>query len=80
MVGNGPGRCVVGPLLNSGSAVSWQPQDQEAIRQALGLPATVPCLNAIGRAMADLERHHPTYPCPSRLNWMIGNDCWQPAG
>ena len=59
MVGNGPGRCVVGPLLNSGSAVSWQPQDQEAIRQALGLPATVPCLGAIERAMADLERHHP---------------------
>ena len=59
MVGNGPGCCVVGPLLNSGSAVSWQPQDQEAIRQALALPATVPCLDAIGRAMADLERHHP---------------------
>ena len=59
MVGNGPGRCVVGPLLNSGSAVSWQPQDQEAIRQALALPASVPCLDAIGRAMADLERHHP---------------------
>jgi len=38
--------------------VSWQPSDQEAIRQALGLPATVPCLDAIGRAMADLERHH----------------------
>jgi hypothetical protein len=46
-------------LLNSGSAVSWQPQDQEAIRHALALPATVPCLDAIGRAMADLERHHP---------------------
>jgi hypothetical protein len=38
---------------------TWQPQDQEAIRQALALPATVPCLDAIGRAMADLERHHP---------------------
>ena len=59
MVGNGPRCCVVGPLLNSGSAVSWQPQDQEAIRQALALPATVPCLDAIGRAMADLERYHP---------------------
>ena len=59
MVGNGPRCCVVGPLLNSGSAVSWQPQDQEAIRQALALPATVSCLDAIGRAMADLERHHP---------------------
>jgi hypothetical protein len=60
MVGNGPGCCVVGPLLNSGSAVSWQPQDQEAIRQSLALPATVPCLDAIGRAMAVLEHHHPT--------------------
>ena len=38
---------------------TWQPQDQEAIRQALALPASVPCLDAIGRAMADLERHHP---------------------
>ena len=55
MVGNGPGCCVVGPLLNSCSAVSWQPQDQEAIRQSLALPATVPCLDAIGRAMADRE-------------------------
>ncbi|MFO7628033.1 MAG: hypothetical protein R6W06_00660 [Prochlorococcaceae cyanobacterium] len=26
---------------------------------ALALPATVPCLDAIGRAMADLERRHP---------------------
>lgn len=38
---------------------TWQPSDQEAIRQALALPATVPCLDAIGRAMGDLERHHP---------------------
>jgi hypothetical protein len=38
---------------------TWQPQDQEAIRQCLGLPATVPCLDAIGRAMADLLRQHP---------------------
>ncbi len=37
---------------------SWQPGDQEAIRQALALPATVPCLDAIGRAMAVLERNH----------------------
>jgi hypothetical protein len=37
---------------------NWQPSDQEAIRQALALPATVPCLDAIGRATADLERHH----------------------
>ena len=37
----------------------WQPQDQEAIRQCLALPATVPCLDAIGRAMADLLRQHP---------------------
>ena len=38
---------------------SWQPNDPDAIRQALALPATVPCLDAIGRAMADLERRHP---------------------
>jgi len=38
---------------------TWQPQDQEAIRQCLALPATVPCLDAIGRAMADLLRQHP---------------------
>ena len=38
---------------------TWQPSDQEAIRQALALSATVPCLDAIGRAMADLERQHP---------------------
>ena len=37
----------------------WQPQDQEAIRQCLVLPATVPCLDAIGRAMADLLLQHP---------------------
>ena len=37
----------------------WRPDDQEAIRQCLALPATVPCLDAIGRAMADLERQHP---------------------
>ncbi len=37
----------------------WRPDDQEAIRQCLALPATVPCLDAIGRAMADLERRHP---------------------
>jgi len=40
-------------------AAIWQPQDQEAIRQCLALPATVPCLDAIGRAMADLLRQHP---------------------
>ena len=41
-------------------ASSWQPSDQEAIRQCLGLPATVPCLAAIAKAMADLERQHPS--------------------
>lgn len=41
------------------SSATWQPQDQEAIRQCLGLPATVPCLDGIGRAMADLLRQHP---------------------
>ena len=41
------------------SSARWQPQDQEAIRQCLGLPATVPCLDAIGRAMADLLLQHP---------------------
>ncbi|CAK6691784.1 hypothetical protein VB734_00340 [Synechococcus sp. BA-124 BA4] len=45
------------PSTPSGAA--WQPGDQEAIRQCLGLPATVPCLDAIGRAMADLLRQHP---------------------
>ena len=39
---------------------SWQPSDQEAIRQCLALPATVPCLAAIAKAMADLERQHPS--------------------
>ena len=46
-------------LPSAPTGATWQPQDQEAIRQALALPATVPCLDAIGRAMADLERHHP---------------------
>ena len=41
------------------SGATWQPQDLEAIRQCLGLPATVPCLDAIGRAMADLLRQYP---------------------
>lgn len=46
-------------LLDRCAASAWQPSDQEAIRMALALPATVPCLDAIGRAMADLERQHP---------------------
>ena len=41
-------------LPSAPTSATWQPQDQEAIRQALALPATVPCLDAIGRAMADL--------------------------
>ncbi|NDC35992.1 MAG: hypothetical protein EBZ51_11615 [Synechococcaceae bacterium WB9_2_112] len=41
------------------SSSNWQPGDQEAIRLCLGLPATVPCLDAIDRAMADLLRQHP---------------------
>ena len=45
-------------LPSAPTSATWQPQDQEAIRQALALPATVPCLDAIGRAMADLERGH----------------------
>jgi hypothetical protein len=40
------------------TSINWQSSDQEAIRQALALPATVPCLDAIDQAMADLERHH----------------------
>ena len=36
----------------------WQPTDQEAIRQALALPATVPCLDAIAKSMADLQRQY----------------------
>lgn len=39
---------------------SWQPSDQEAIRKCLVLPATVPCLDAIAKAMADLEHQHPS--------------------
>lgn len=46
-------------LPNAPTGATWQPRDQEAIRQALALPATVPCLDAIGRAMVDLERRHP---------------------
>ena len=44
---------------NAPGGTTWQPQDQEAIRLCLALPATVPCLDAIGRAMADLLRQHP---------------------
>lgn len=43
----------------SSPAGSWQATDQEAIRKCLALPATVLCLDAISRAMADLERQHP---------------------
>ena len=39
---------------------SWQRSDQEAIRKCLVLPATVPCLAAIAKAMADLEHQHPS--------------------
>ena len=46
-------------LLDRCAASAWKTSDQEAIRQALALPATVPCLDAIGLAMADLERQHP---------------------
>ena len=45
--------------LSPSSGGTWQQQDQEAIRQCLALPANVPCLDAIGRAMADLLRQHP---------------------
>ena len=38
--------------------MSWQPADQEAIRKCLVLPATVPCLDAISRSMAELEQWH----------------------
>ena len=41
------------------SGATWQQEDQEAIRQCLALPATVPCLDAISRAMADLLHQHP---------------------
>jgi len=37
---------------------SWQATDQEAIRKCLVLPATVPCLDAISRSMAELEQVH----------------------
>ena len=36
----------------------WRPGDREAIRRALALPATPPCLDAIDLAMAGLARHH----------------------
>ena len=39
--------------------MSWQGADQEAIRKCLVLPATVPCLAAISRSMAELEQWHP---------------------
>ena len=62
----GFGRCGAGfcmtissNALSPSSGGTWQQQDQEAIRQCLALPATVPCLDAIGRAMADLLRQHP---------------------
>jgi len=38
---------------------SWQATDQEAIRKCLVLPATVACLDAISRSMAELEHLHP---------------------
>jgi len=40
--------------------MSWQPADQEEIRKCLVLPATVPCLDAISRSMAELEHLHPS--------------------
>ena len=40
--------------------MSWQGGDQEAIRKCLVLPATVPCLDAISRSMAELEQWHPS--------------------
>ncbi len=40
-------------------AAIWQPQEQESIRQCLALHASVPCLDAIGRAMTDLLRLNP---------------------
>jgi len=39
--------------------MSWLATDQEAIRQCLVLPATVPCLDAISRSMNELEHLHP---------------------
>ena len=49
----GSGRYRPGICMTTTSS-TWQPQDQEAIRLALALPATVPCLDAIGRAIAVL--------------------------
>lgn len=37
----------------------WQPNDTEAVRKALTLQATVPCLEAINGAMAELAQQHP---------------------
>ena len=41
------------------TAPLWQANDTEAIRTALNLLATVPCLEAINTAMADLAQQHP---------------------
>lgn len=46
-------------MADHAAAAIWQPGDKEAIRQALGLPASVPCLDAISRAMDDLQLQHP---------------------
>ena len=39
--------------------MNWLATDQEAIRKCLVLPATVLCLDAISRSMAELEQWHP---------------------
>lgn len=51
------GRGVTGVWMST--TTSWQQGDQEAIRQALSLPATIPCLEAITRSMAELQHQHP---------------------
>jgi hypothetical protein len=42
-------------------AALWQPGDQEAFRQAMTLPATVPCLDALTRAMSGSLGVMPTW-------------------
>ena len=38
---------------------SWRSGDLEAIRSALGIPVSAASIEAIGRAMAELERDYP---------------------
>lgn len=45
--------------MTPASAASWSPGDLEAIRIALGITATRPAVEAINRAMLQLEQGYP---------------------